>query len=56
MKMSVGRWPEIHRPLFGLCRRFVGQPSPQTFEWSDIVGEIVGVLVIDFSLDEDLGN
>jgi len=44
MKMSVGRWLEICRPLFVPCRRFVGQPSQQTSEWSDIFSGIVVVL------------
>ena len=56
MKMSVGGWPEIRRPLFEPCRRFVGQPSQQISEWSDIALEIVAGPVINFFPGEDLGN
>ncbi len=56
MEMSVGRWPEILRPLFLLCRLFVGQPSQQSSEWTCIASEIVFVLVGDFVLGVDHGN
>ena len=56
MKMSVGRWPEIRRPLFEPFGRFVGQPSQQFCEWSDIALGIAAVLAVDFFPGEDLGN
>jgi hypothetical protein len=56
MKMIVGRWPEILRPLFLLCRQFVGQPSQQSSEWTCITSKIVFVLVEDFAQGVDLGN
>ncbi len=56
MKMSVRRWPEILRPLWGLFRRFVGQHSQQISEWSSIFLETLSGPEEGCVLGEGLGS